>query len=106
MTTAAAVDRQTLDAAVRAGRCGDVLHSFEPRPGDCVFIPAGTVHALGAGLVIAEIQQSSDVTYRLYDWDRVGADGDVDATRRASRWGRARRRTSPQHAVGRRPPRR
>ena len=66
------VDRESLGAAVRAGRCGDVLHSFEPRPGDCVFIPAGTVHALGAGLVIAEIQESSDVTYRLYDWDQIG----------------------------------
>jgi mannose-6-phosphate isomerase len=69
------VDRAALAAAVRAGHCGDVLHSFEPQPGDCVFIPAGTVHALGAGLVIAEIQECSDVTYRLYDWDRVGADG-------------------------------
>jgi mannose-6-phosphate isomerase len=69
------VDRQTLAAAVQAGRCAEVLHAFEPQAGDCVFIPAGTVHALGAGLVIAEIQQSSDVTYRLYDWDRVGADG-------------------------------
>lgn len=69
------VDREALAAAVRAGRCAEVLHSFEPQAGDCVFIPAGTVHALGAGLVIAEIQQSSDVTYRLYDWDRVGTDG-------------------------------
>jgi len=59
------VDRAALAAAVRAGRCSDVLHSFEPQPGDCVFIPAGTVHALGAGLVIAEIQECSDVTYRL-----------------------------------------
>jgi len=69
------VDNAALEAAVRAGRCGQVLHSFEPRPGDCIFIPAGTVHALGAGIVIAEIQESSDVTYRLYDWDRVAADG-------------------------------
>jgi mannose-6-phosphate isomerase len=71
----AGVDRATLATAARAGRWAEVLHSFEPQVGDCVFIPAGTVHALGAGLVIAEIQQSSDVTYRLYDWDRRGADG-------------------------------
>jgi mannose-6-phosphate isomerase len=51
------------------------MHSFEPHPGDCIFIPAGTVHAIGAGLVVAEIQESSDVTYRLYDWNRVGVDG-------------------------------
>lgn len=69
------VDRESLAAALRAGRCEDVMHSFEPRPGDCIFIPAGTVHAIGAGLVVAEIQESSDVTYRLYDWNRTGADG-------------------------------
>lgn len=69
------VDRSALAAALRAGRCDEVLHSFAPRPGDCVFIPAGTVHAIGAGLLVAEIQQSSDVTYRLHDWGRVGPDG-------------------------------
>jgi mannose-6-phosphate isomerase len=52
-----------------------LLHEFEPRVGDCVFIPAGTVHALGAGLVIAEIQQASDTTFRLFDWNRVDSDG-------------------------------
>jgi mannose-6-phosphate isomerase len=61
--------------AVRAGRCAELLHSFEARPGDCIFIPAGTVHAIGAGLMVAEIQQSSDVTYRLHDWNRTGQDG-------------------------------
>lgn len=69
------VDRATFTAAIQAGRCEDVLHSFEPLAGDCVFIPAGTVHAIGAGLVVAEIQESSDVTYRLYDWNRTGPDG-------------------------------
>ena len=69
------IDRESFAAAVQAGRCGAVLHAFEPRPGDCIFIPAGTVHAIGAGLLVAEIQQSSDVTYRLHDWDRVGPDG-------------------------------
>ena len=69
------VDQTSLAVALRAGRCEDVMHSFEPRAGDCVFIPAGTVHAIGAGLVVAEIQESSDVTYRLYDWNRTGADG-------------------------------
>jgi mannose-6-phosphate isomerase len=52
-----------------------VLHVIEPRVGQCIFIPAGTVHALGGGLVVAEIQQSSDTTFRLFDWDRVGPDG-------------------------------
>lgn len=69
------VDAAALAAALEAGRCETVLHSFVARPGDCVFIPAGTVHAIGAGLLVAEIQQSSDVTYRLHDWNRTGPDG-------------------------------
>ena len=52
------------------------LHRFRPvKPGDCFYLPSGTPHALGAGIVVAEIQTPSDVTYRLYDWDRVGLDG-------------------------------
>jgi mannose-6-phosphate isomerase len=69
------VDQQALAEAIAAGRCAELLHGFEPAAGDCIFIPAGTVHAIGAGLVVAEIQQSSDVTFRLFDWNRVDADG-------------------------------
>jgi len=69
------VDTGSFAAALAQGRCEEVLHVVEPRPGDCIFIPAGTVHAIGAGLVVAEIQQSSDVTYRLHDWNRTGPDG-------------------------------
>lgn len=69
------VDRETLKKLVEEGRTEEALHVFEPTSGDCVFIPAGTIHALGAGLVVAEIQQSSDTTYRLFDWNRVDADG-------------------------------
>jgi mannose-6-phosphate isomerase len=69
------VDRQALERAVREESVEACLHSLEPRVGDCIFIPAGTVHALGAGLLVAEIQQASDTTYRLFDWNRVGPDG-------------------------------
>ncbi len=69
------VDRQDLADAVGQGNTEQVLHAFHPEAGDCVFIPAGTVHALGAGLLVAEIQQSSNTTFRLFDWNRVGADG-------------------------------
>jgi mannose-6-phosphate isomerase len=69
------VTRDDLAAALAAGRCETMLHEFEPRVGDCVFIPAGTIHALGAGLLIAEIQQASDTTFRLFDWNRVDAQG-------------------------------
>ncbi|MCG8650784.1 MAG: class I mannose-6-phosphate isomerase, partial [Pirellulales bacterium] len=69
------VDHAALRRAVEAGQTQDVLHAFHPQPGDCLFIPAGTVHALGAGLLVAEIQQASDTTFRLFDWNRVAADG-------------------------------
>ncbi|MEM9367735.1 MAG: type I phosphomannose isomerase catalytic subunit [Planctomycetota bacterium] len=69
------INRDRLAECVAAGTTEDALHSFRPSAGDCVFIPAGTVHALGGGLLIAELQQSSDTTFRLFDWNRVGADG-------------------------------
>lgn len=69
------VDRDGLAESIAAGRTAECLHVIEPQVGDCVFIPAGTVHALGAGLLVAEIQQSSNTTFRLYDWDRVDDKG-------------------------------
>ncbi|NIP86304.1 MAG: class I mannose-6-phosphate isomerase, partial [Planctomycetales bacterium] len=50
------VDAELLAAAIRGGNCEQCLHRFQPKPGDCVFLPAGTVHALGRGLLVAEIQ--------------------------------------------------
>ena len=52
-----------------------LLRRVDVHPGDVCFIPAGCVHAIGAGIMLYEIQQSSDVTYRFYDWDRVDAQG-------------------------------
>jgi mannose-6-phosphate isomerase len=68
-------DRAALERELTRGTCELCLHRFEPKPGDCIFLPAGMVHAIGAGLLVAELQQSSDVTYRLFDWNRVGPDG-------------------------------
>lgn len=65
----------SLDAAIRNGSAADSLESFEVQPGDTILVPAGLVHAIGPGLTLAEIQQTSDVTYRLYDWGRLGDDG-------------------------------
>ncbi len=65
------IDKIALQHAITSGKCEDALHVIEPKAGDCIFIPAGTVHAIGSGLVIAEIQQSSDVTFRLFDWNRI-----------------------------------
>jgi mannose-6-phosphate isomerase len=64
------IDRAAFEQAIRAERVPEVLHSFEPRAGDVVFVPAGTVHAIGAGLMLFEIQQTSDNTFRLHDWGR------------------------------------
>ena len=51
------------------------LLRWDVRPGDCMLVPGGTVHAIGAGVTILEVQQNSDTTYRLYDWGRLGLDG-------------------------------
>lgn len=62
-------------AAAASGQTPTMMHSFEPKVGDCVFIKAGTQHAIGAGLLICEIQQASNTTFRIDDWGRVDADG-------------------------------
>ncbi len=62
-------------AAVCEGRTMDVMRELEVQAGDVLYVPAGTIHALGTGLLVAEIQQSSDTTYRVYDYDRPGLDG-------------------------------
>jgi mannose-6-phosphate isomerase len=69
------VTSKSFRAAVEKGETESMLHSFEPNQGDCVLIPAGTIHAIGAGLLIAEIQQASNTTFRVYDWGRVDQDG-------------------------------
>ena len=62
-----------LRQALANGGAADHLACFTPKPGDAVFLPAGTVHALGGDIVVFEVQQNSDVTFRLYDWDHVDA---------------------------------
>lgn len=69
------VDRSRLETALANGNVESLLRVLYPKAGDCVFIPAGTVHALGEGLLVAEIQQASDTTFRLFDWNRLGPDG-------------------------------
>lgn len=69
------ITREEYIAAVSESRLEPLLNKVEVHPGDVFFIPAGTVHALGAGIEVVEVQQTSDVTYRIYDWDRVDASG-------------------------------
>lgn len=61
--------------AIEEGTCADLIEKIEVKIGDCHFLPSGTTHAIGAGLLIAEIQQPSDTTYRVFDWNRTDDDG-------------------------------
>ena len=70
-----AITREKYLDAVSGGYLPSLLNKVEVKAGDAFFIPAGMVHALGKGVEVVEIQQTSDITYRIYDWDRVGADG-------------------------------
>ncbi len=64
-------------AKVKDGTVEELLNFIPVKKGDCFLIEAGTVHAIGAGCVICEVQQSSNVTYRVYDYNRKGADGNL-----------------------------
>jgi len=65
--------RTQVEAAVRASTVETLLKQLPVQAGDVIFVPAGTVHAIGAGIVLFEIQQKSDLTYRVYDYDRRDA---------------------------------
>jgi mannose-6-phosphate isomerase len=69
------VSRAEFEEKIRAGTVAECFHRVPVRPGDAMFLPSGRVHAVGAGLVIFEIQQNSDTTYRVFDWNRPGLDG-------------------------------
>ncbi len=66
---------EEVEKALKENRILDLLNFIEAKKGDCIYIPAGTVHAICGGLLICEIQQNSSLTYRLYDYDRVDAKG-------------------------------
>ena len=68
-------DREKILSALATSECMSVLNRVPVKVGDLFFIPAGTVHAITAGLLLYEVQQNSDTTFRLYDWDRVDAKG-------------------------------
>lgn len=71
----AGVTREVFEQHLLAGTVEETLHMIPAQAGDCVFVPAGTVHALGPGILLAEVQQQSNLTFRLHDWGRVGSDG-------------------------------
>ncbi len=64
------VTRAQFGDAIKTGNVDELIEKIEVRQGQCHFLPAGTIHAIGAGLLIAEIQMASDTTYRVFDWNR------------------------------------
>ncbi len=68
-------DKKEFDAAIKNNNLVSLINNIHPEQGDVFYIPAGRVHTLGGGVVLVEIQQTSDITYRIYDWDRTGLDG-------------------------------
>jgi mannose-6-phosphate isomerase len=69
------VTRAEFEKKTASGSVAECFHRIPVRAGDTMFLPSGRVHAIGDGLVIFEIQQNSDTTYRVFDWNRVGLDG-------------------------------
>ena len=69
------VTRAEFEQKISDGSVADCFHRILVKAGDTMFLPSGRVHAIGDGLVIFEIQQNSDTTYRVFDWNRVGLDG-------------------------------
>jgi mannose-6-phosphate isomerase len=67
--------RQEYERRVKDGTLGEILRRIPVKAGDSVYIPSGMVHAIGSGVTLFETQQASDLTYRMFDWNRVGADG-------------------------------
>ncbi len=67
--------REEFDNLLRAGRVEEVLHEIPAFTGESIFIPSGRLHAIGEGNLIVEVQQNSDTTYRVFDWNRTGLDG-------------------------------
>ena len=73
------VTREDFEQALKNGSVEEKIHRVPVTAGDAIFIPSGRIHAIGAGNVIVEVQQNSDTTYRVFDWNRVGLDGKARA---------------------------
>jgi mannose-6-phosphate isomerase len=91
--------------ALEQGDLADDLHRLPVQAGDTIMVPTGTVHALLEGIVVAEIQQNSDTTYRVYDWGRLGADGQprplhVDKALEVIDFSRVRPKASRPEVIG------
>ncbi|MDQ8189108.1 type I phosphomannose isomerase catalytic subunit [Roseibacillus persicicus] len=70
------VTREQFETSIKDGTVADFVHRIAPKEGESIFIPSGRLHAIGGGNLIFEIQQNSDTTYRVFDWNRLGLDGE------------------------------
>ena len=70
-----ATSRAEYERRVKDGSLGEILRRVPVKPNDAFYLPSGTLHAIGAGIRLFETQQASDLTYRIFDWNRVGSDG-------------------------------
>jgi mannose-6-phosphate isomerase len=95
--------KEEYEEALSAGKIESILNSELANPGDVFFTPSGRIHAIGAGNLLIEIQQTSDITYRIFDWNRLGTDGKprelhndlaVDAID-YNQWGNNKKSTAP-----------
>lgn len=94
--------REAIRAAALDGSIVDMLEWHEVGPGDFIYVPAGTVHAIGAGLTLVEVQQASDVTYRLFDYGRpreLHLDAAIEVLHPAPHDARLRRKAAPGRLV-------
>jgi mannose-6-phosphate isomerase len=69
------ITRDDFERSIADGTVAERVHAITPQPGESIFIASGRLHAIGAGFLIHEIQQNSDTTYRVFDWNRLGLDG-------------------------------
>ncbi len=67
--------RETFESNLRDGTLAECVHCLDVKTGEAMFLPSGRLHALGGGTVVIEVQQNSDTTYRVFDWNRTGLDG-------------------------------
>ncbi len=69
------VTRESFEQAVQEGQIAEQIHKLPVKKGDTLFMPNGRIHAIGAGNIVFEVQQNSDTTYRVFDWNRLGVNG-------------------------------
>jgi mannose-6-phosphate isomerase len=70
------LNKDSCNKYLEKGRIKDILNNVKVKTDDVIFLPAGRVHATGPGILLTEIQQTSDITYRIHDWDRIDAQGE------------------------------